>query len=68
MSRYTRRPKVEEEVFVHVMSRVVQRRFLVDDRGKEEMGRMLESQAAFAGLQVVTFLLSRKSLSCAVAG
>jgi REP element-mobilizing transposase RayT len=55
MSRYTRRPKVEEEVFVHVMSRVVQRRFLVDDRGKEEMGRMLESQAAFAGLQVVTF-------------
>lgn len=55
MSRYTRRPRLENEVFVHVMSRVVQRRMLMDERGKREMGRMLESQAAFAGLQVVTF-------------
>ncbi|MCC5841150.1 MAG: hypothetical protein JJT96_13615 [Opitutales bacterium] len=46
---------MEEEVCVHAMSRVVQRRMLVDERGKKEMGRMLESQAAFAGLGVITF-------------
>lgn len=46
---------MEEEVCVHLVSRVVQRRRLVDERGMEEMRRMLETQAEFAGLQVITF-------------
>jgi REP element-mobilizing transposase RayT len=55
MSEYTKRPVLEEEVCVHVMSRVVQKRFLIDERGMEEMRRILRTQAAFAGLDVITF-------------
>ncbi|MCC5840996.1 MAG: transposase [Opitutales bacterium] len=53
--RYTNRPKLEETVCVHLVSRVVQRRRLMDERGMEEMRRLLDTQAAFAGLQVITF-------------
>lgn len=52
---YTRRPRLDEEVCVHLVSRVVQRRMLVDEEGMVEMRRILETQAAFAGLQVITF-------------
>ncbi|MCC5840310.1 MAG: transposase [Opitutales bacterium] len=45
----------DEEACVHVMSRVVQKRFLIDDRGMEEMRRILRTQAEFAGLDVITF-------------
>ncbi|MCC5839320.1 MAG: hypothetical protein JJT96_04270 [Opitutales bacterium] len=55
MSRYTKRPVLEDEVCVHVMSRVVQKRFLIDERGMEEMRRILRTQATFAGLDVITF-------------
>ena len=37
------------------MSRVVQKRFLIDERGMEEMRRILRTQAEFAGLDVITF-------------
>lgn len=55
MSKYLRRPSGEREVCVHVMSRVVQKRFLIDEKGMEEMRRILRTQAAFAGFDVVTF-------------
>ncbi|MCC5839926.1 MAG: transposase [Opitutales bacterium] len=55
MSKHLRRPSGEYEVCVHVMSRVVQKRFLIDDQGMEEMRRILRTQAAFAGFDVVTF-------------
>jgi REP element-mobilizing transposase RayT len=53
--RYTKRPRLEEEVCVHLISRVVQRRMLVDEEGMVEMRRILETQAAFAGMEVITF-------------
>ncbi|MCC5839014.1 MAG: transposase [Opitutales bacterium] len=46
---------MDEEMCFHVMSRVVQRRFLIDEKGMEEMRRILRTQAAFAGLDVITF-------------
>ncbi|MCC5842321.1 MAG: hypothetical protein JJT96_19550, partial [Opitutales bacterium] len=55
MGKYTRRPVLDEEVCVHVMSRVVQKRFLIDERGMEEMRRILRTQGEFAGLDVITF-------------
>ena len=55
MGKYTRQPVLDEEVCVHVMSRVVQKRFLIDERGMEEMRRILRTQAEFAGLDVITF-------------
>ena len=54
-SVYNRRPKVDGEVLVHAISRVVQKRFLLDDEGMTEMRRILEAQAVFAGIQVITF-------------
>lgn len=56
-SIYHRRPRLEEEVCVHVVSRVVQRRYLLDDEGKREMRRLLGAQAQFAGMEVITFCL-----------
>lgn len=44
-----------EEVCVHVVSRVVQKRHLVEETGMVEMRRILRSQAVFAGLEVITF-------------
>jgi REP element-mobilizing transposase RayT len=55
MSKYTKRPVLNEEVCVHMMSRVVQKRFLIDEDGMGEMRRILRTQAAFAGLEVITF-------------
>lgn len=57
MSKYTKRPVLDDEVCVHVMSRVVQRRYLMDERGMEEMRRILRTQAAFAGMEVITYCL-----------
>ncbi|MCC5840692.1 MAG: transposase [Opitutales bacterium] len=54
---YYRRPKVDNEVYVHVISRVVQRRYLLDREGMTEMRRILETQAVFSGIQVITFCL-----------
>ncbi|MCC5841275.1 MAG: hypothetical protein JJT96_14250 [Opitutales bacterium] len=58
-----KRPKgrclLEEEECIHVMSRVVQKRFLIDERGMEEMRRILRTQADFAGLDVITFCFLR---------
>lgn len=59
MSKYTKRPMLDKEVCVHVMSRVVQKRFLLDEKGMEEMRRILRTQAVFAGLDVVTFSFLR---------
>lgn len=55
MSKYRRRPRLNEEVCVHAMSRVIQKRFLIDERGMEEMRRILRTQAEFAGMEVITF-------------
>lgn len=55
MSKYHKRPLLDEEVCVHAMSRVVQKRFLMDERGMKEMRRILATQATFAGLDVITF-------------
>lgn len=55
MSKYTMRPKLNEEVCVHAMSRVIQKRFLIDERGMDEMRRILRTQAEFAGIEVITF-------------
>ncbi|MCC5840262.1 MAG: transposase [Opitutales bacterium] len=55
MSKYTQRPMVNEEVCVHAMSRVIQKRFLIDEPGMEEMRRILRTQAEFAGMEVITF-------------
>lgn len=55
MPKYTNRPNPDEEVCVHVMSRVIQKRFLIDEKGMEEMRRILSTQAEFAGLGVITF-------------
>ncbi|MCC5839137.1 MAG: hypothetical protein JJT96_03350 [Opitutales bacterium] len=57
--RKFRRLLMADEVCVHAMSRVVQKRFLIDDRGMEEMRRILRTQAAFAGLEVITFCFLR---------
>ncbi|MCC5839131.1 MAG: hypothetical protein JJT96_03320 [Opitutales bacterium] len=46
---------MNDEVCVHMMSRVVQKRFLIDEDGMGEMRRILRTQAAFAGLDVITF-------------
>ena len=46
---------MEEEICVHVMSRVVQKRYLMDDSGMEEMRQILRTQAEFAGFDVITF-------------
>jgi putative transposase len=55
MRKYVARPDLDEEVCVHVMSRVIQKRFLIDEKGMEEMRRILRTQAEFAGLDVITF-------------
>ncbi|MCC5838647.1 MAG: hypothetical protein JJT96_00870 [Opitutales bacterium] len=55
MGKYTKRPFSNDEVAVHVMSRVVQKRFLLDEAGMAEMRRILRTQAEFAGLDVITF-------------
>jgi REP element-mobilizing transposase RayT len=55
MGKYTKRPCLDEEVCVHVMSRVVQKRFLMDEEGMAEMRRILRTQARFAGMEVITF-------------
>jgi REP element-mobilizing transposase RayT len=57
MGKYTKRPGSDDEVGVHVMSRVVQKRFLIDEAGMKEMRRILRTQAEFAGLNVITFCL-----------
>ncbi|MCC5838493.1 MAG: transposase [Opitutales bacterium] len=46
---------MDQEVCVHVMSRVVQKRFLIDEEGMVEMRRILRTQARFAGMEVITF-------------
>lgn len=55
MSKYNQRPLIDGETCLHVMSRVVQKRFLIDDHGMKELRRILRTQAAFAGLDVITF-------------
>lgn len=55
MSKYNQRPLIDSETCVHLMSRVVQKRFLIDDEGMQELRRILRTQAKFAGLDVITF-------------
>lgn len=46
---------LEEEGLVHVISRVVQKRWLMDEAGMEAFRHIMYSQAAFAGVHVVTY-------------
>ena len=43
--------------FVHVMSRVVDQRFIFGDVEKAYFRRLMRAQAAFSGLQIVTYAL-----------
>ena len=45
----------EGEAFYHILSRVVDRRFVLDDTEKERFRRLMRAIEAFSGCQVLTW-------------
>jgi putative transposase len=55
MSKYCRRLRYPRLACHHLISRVVQKRRLMDREAMEAMRRIMRSQAAFAGMEVLTY-------------